>query len=114
MTTRTKRKEVCMEFAWLDAWLLDLRDAVERSILARRPQIRADRLAKLSEANYIKYSGYHWIFVCGQIRYVVRNRDGMILGVKNGRIDGRRTFGVVGQWEAWSWETYPPQYRGWP
>src|SRR5262245_34918564 len=32
MATRTRRKEICMEFAFLDAWLLDLRAAVERDI----------------------------------------------------------------------------------
>jgi hypothetical protein len=101
-----------MEFAWLDAWLLDLRDAVERSILAAKPNIDTDKLAKLSKVECDADSTYEWIFVGGTIRYVVRKRDGVILGFENGRVNGHRPYGVVGQWEAYDWGTYPPEHRG--
>ena len=39
MPRRKPPKELCMEFAWLDGWLCDLKDAVERSILKAKPNV---------------------------------------------------------------------------
>jgi hypothetical protein len=98
-----------MEFAWLDGWLCDLKAAVERSILARRPNIPADRLAKLSAVDYVQDGKYHWVLVAGQIRFAVRDEDGTILGVEADVIRKDRNFGRVGQWESWDWASDPPR-----
>src|SRR5690348_5339805 len=75
MAGRTAHKEPCMELAWLDAWLCDLKAAVERSILARRPDIKPDRLARLSAVDYVQDGKYHWVMIAGQIRFAARDED---------------------------------------
>jgi hypothetical protein len=108
MPGRKAPKELCMEFAWLDGWLCDLKDAVERSILKAKPHIAPDRLAKLSAVDYIRHGKYHWIMIVGQLRFAVRDEDGVIFGVEGDVIRRNRSFGKVGEWEGWDWEPYPP------
>jgi hypothetical protein len=108
MSGRKPPKELCMEFAWLDSWLCDLKDAVERSIRKAKPNISPDRLAKLSEVSYIRHGRYHWVMIAGQIRFAVRNEDGVIFGVEADVIRRDRAYGKVGEWEEWGWETDPP------
>jgi len=102
-------KELCMEFAWFDAWLCDLKAAVERSVLARRPDIKPDRLAKLSAVDYVQDGKCHWVLVAGQIRFAVRDEDGTILGVEGDVIRKGPIFGRVGEWESWDWASDPPR-----
>jgi hypothetical protein len=44
---RTEHLGINREFAFLDAWPCDLRDAAERAIQATRPRIRPDRPAEV-------------------------------------------------------------------
>lgn len=88
-----------MEFAWLDGWSLDLKDAVERSVLKAKPNISADRLARLSKVDDVRSGKCHWEMVAGQLQFAVRLADWTIFGVTGDVIRFRRPFGKIGAWE---------------
>ena len=104
-----KRKELCMEFAWLDGWLCDLKDAVERSVVKSNPDISPDKFADRTRVECIQSGRYHWVSIGGEFRFAVRSVNGVIFGVKGDAIEFRQPFGCVGEWEQWDWETFPPR-----
>lgn len=106
---KKRSKELNMEFAWLDGWLEELRFATIRRFERTEPGASSDRLKSMSEVETTEGDGYVWIYLGGRIRFVARLRDGIILDAEGGRVNGRKSYGRIGEWEQWDWSHHYPR-----